>query len=94
MHAATQNFAFSYNVPRYEVRARLHEIGVPTLLVQGRHDLIVPVEAGLELSDGIPNAQLAIFERSGHSLPTDEPQTFQGRVWEFLASFYLSNERY
>ncbi|KAH8703186.1 Alpha/Beta hydrolase protein [Talaromyces proteolyticus] len=48
-HAATQDAAFGFNVPRYDVRAGLKDIATPTLVVVGRHDLITPLEYSIEL---------------------------------------------
>ncbi|KAH8204511.1 hypothetical protein TruAng_001285 [Truncatella angustata] len=89
LHSATQNAAFSYNVPRFDVRDRLKDITAATLVVHGRHDLIVPIEYGKQISDGIPNARLVVFEHSGHSPPTDEPDAFKTSVKDFLSSIGL-----
>lgn len=88
-HFATQNAAFAWNVPRFDVRSRLKDIKVPTLVVVGRHDLIAPVAYSEEISEEIPIAQLAVFEHSGHSPPSDEPEVFRERVLEFLFSLGL-----
>jgi proline iminopeptidase len=88
-HSATQNAAFSFNVPRFDVRPRLKEISVPTLVVHGRQDLVVPLEAGRKISEGIPGARLAIFEHSGHSPPSDETEAFRATVGEFPSSIGL-----
>ncbi|KAF8860837.1 alpha/beta hydrolase fold protein [Acephala macrosclerotiorum] len=89
IHAATQNAAFSYNMPRFDVRSRLKDILVPTLVIVGRHDLIAPVAYSEEISNGIPNSQLTVFEKSGHNPGNDEPEAFQQRVFEFLSSVSL-----
>jgi proline iminopeptidase len=76
-------------VPRFDVRDRLKEIKVPTLVVVGRHDLIAPVACSEEISAGIPNTELAVFEHSGHSPPSDEPEAFRERDSKFLTSLSL-----
>lgn len=83
-HYEAQNAAFGYNVPRFDVRARLGEIKAPTLVVVGRHDPITPVEDSQEIHEGIKGSVLAVFENSGHSPPSEEPQLFQARLWEFV----------
>ncbi|KAK1540838.1 hypothetical protein CPAR01_06827 [Colletotrichum paranaense] len=85
LHYETHNFAFSYNLPRLDVRSQLKDITAPTLVATGRHDVVVPVEYGEEISRGIPNSELAIFEKSGHSPPTDEPEAFRETVSNFLS---------
>jgi proline iminopeptidase len=83
--AETHNWAFSRNVPSYDLRARLPEIAVPTLVVVGRHDWITPVEASEELAAGIPGAELVIFENSGHSPQLEENERFIAVVRDFLS---------
>ena len=50
---------------------QLAAIDVPTLVVCGREDALVPLEHSEEIASGIPDAQLRIIEGSGH-LPTME----------------------
>ncbi len=69
----------------YDARPLLGRIQVPTLIAAGRHDWICPVEESLELVKGIPGAELHIFEHSGHSPQTEEPDAFMAMVRHFLA---------
>lgn len=45
------------------------QIDVPALILHGTADAIVPIEAGRELAELLPNAELLEFEGSGH-VPT------------------------
>ncbi|KAH8646348.1 alpha/beta hydrolase fold protein [Xylariales sp. PMI_506] len=81
-----QNYAFGYNQPRYDVRDRLQEIKVPTFVAVGRHDPVSPVRYCEEVAYGVQNGQLAIFEKSGHAPPSDEPKAFRERLSKFLSS--------
>lgn len=83
--ADTHNQAFSQNLPEFDLTGRLHEIGVPTLIVVGRHDWITPVAASEEIAKGISNSELVIFENSGHSPQLEENDKFVATVREFLA---------
>jgi proline iminopeptidase len=83
-HAATHNWAFAENMPRYDVRSRLAEIRCPTLITVGRHDWITPVAASEEIASLIPDARLVVFEESGHSPQLEEPERFQRVVGDFL----------
>ena len=68
----------------YHVRDRLHEIRTPTLVIVGRHDFICsPIQAEI-LHAGIPNAQLVMFEHSGHFPWIEEPEAFFAAVRSFL----------
>ena len=82
--AKTHNFAFSRNIPTFDLTGRLGEIEVPTLVIVGRHDWITPVEASEEIVKGIPQAELVVFEHSGHSPQQEEPERFTTVVRDFL----------
>ena len=48
---------------------RLKEISLPTLVIHGTEDAILPFDHGQALADGIPNAQLMVLEGVGHEIP-------------------------
>ena len=52
---------------------RLRRIEVPTLIVHGRHDRVIPVANAQLLADAIPHARVRILQRSGHMYPTEQP---------------------
>jgi len=52
---------------------RLSRIKVPTLVIHGTDDVLVPVENGRRTAKAIPGARLLEFEHMGHNLPE--------RVW-------------
>jgi proline iminopeptidase len=85
-HHEAHNWAFARNMPRYDIRDRLPSITAPTLVTVGRDDWITPVAASEEIVRLIPNAELVVFEESGHSPQLEEPERFQRTVREFLAS--------
>ena len=45
---------------------RLPDIKVPTLVIHGEADGVIPVENGRFLASRIPNAELMIFKNTGH----------------------------
>ena len=53
---------------------RLSRIKVPTLVIHGTEDVLVPVENGRRVANAIPGARLLEFEHMGHNLPE--------RVWQ------------
>ena len=69
----------------YDTRRRLTEIEIPTLVVWGLNDRIVPVEAALGYHRLIPRSRLEIFERTGHVPMLERPARFNAAVEEFLA---------
>jgi pimeloyl-ACP methyl ester carboxylesterase len=63
---------------------RLDQIQVPTLIISGEDDQIVPVENSQRLAGDIPGAVLVIFENCGH-LPQEEcPNAFMSAVEDFM----------
>ncbi|KAI8677372.1 AB hydrolase-1 domain-containing protein [Fusarium sp. Ph1] len=55
-----------------------------TLVVVGSHDVICPLEEAEDISRGIPNSNLVVFDHSGHNPAADEPKKFQKVVLGFL----------
>jgi len=53
---------------KFDTHDRLWQIKVPTLVLQGRKDFGLPLQAGSILAEGIPNAKLVYFEKSSHYL--------------------------
>lgn len=70
----------------YDTRERLPEIEIPTLVVWGLNDQIVPVEAALGYHRLIPHSRLEIFERTGHLPQLERPARFNPMVEEFIES--------
>ncbi|XWN33048.1 MAG: hypothetical protein ROR55_08205 [Devosia sp.] len=56
-----------------DVRHRLAEVKVPTIVFHSRHDQRIPFDQGRALARGIPNAQLVPLESRNHILVDDEP---------------------
>jgi proline iminopeptidase len=68
----------------FDLRPRLKEIRVPTLIIVGRHDFITNVAMAEEMATHIPGARLEIFEESGHFALVEEPDKFYRVVKQFL----------
>ena len=65
---------------------RLEELDVPTLVIAGKHDTMIPPEpAAFLVFERIPDAELYLFERSGHHPHTEQPQAFVTAVAEWMA---------
>ncbi len=66
------------------LNARFPELDVPTLLLWGRHDRVVPLWVGERLAADLPQAELEIFERCGHMPPEELPEETLKAVTGFL----------
>jgi pimeloyl-ACP methyl ester carboxylesterase len=65
------------------LNARFPQIEAPTLLIWGRHDLVIPLWVGERLSRELPRAEFVVFERCGHVPPEELPN----ETYEAVASF-------
>jgi pimeloyl-ACP methyl ester carboxylesterase len=65
---------------------RLTEITIPTLVITGDDDRIVPTEQSLRLAKELPNAVLSIIPQSGHLPHEESPIEFMKAVIEFLST--------
>ncbi len=68
----------------WDVTARLGEIAVTTLVTGGRYDEARPAHVAV-LAEGIPGAELVIFENSSHLAFLEERESYIRVVDDFLA---------
>jgi proline iminopeptidase len=67
----------------WDVRARLGELKMPTLILRGAHDLSTPA-ISKTLTTGIPHAREIVFEESSHTPVLEETERYLRTVREFL----------
>jgi len=77
-------YMFAQIIPSYDVRAQLGQIRVPTLVVAGRHDWVTPVGESEQIAERIPDAELVVFEESGHMPFIEEQTAFIDTVKRFV----------
>ena len=71
---------------RPDSTALLPDIAVPTLVITGEEDEMIPVEESRRIAAGVPNATLVIIPRAGHLANVEQPDAFNSAVSGFLAS--------
>jgi len=64
---------------------RLDELTLPTLVVTGDDDRIVPTDLSIRLAAELPNAQLVVIPQCGHVPHEECPEAFLDAVTAFLA---------
>jgi 3-oxoadipate enol-lactonase len=69
----------------HDVSRRLGEIDVPTLVIHGDADPLVPLQNGLYLAEHIPGARLVVYEGVGHIPEVEVDDRFNSDLIEFLA---------
>lgn len=62
----------------------LRRLRLPTLIVWGRQDAIVPLSCAEVYHRGIRGSQVVIIDQCGHAPQVEKPQEFVGIVSEFL----------
>ncbi|GAA1644319.1 alpha/beta hydrolase [Actinoplanes couchii] len=60
----------------FDVRDRLGELTMPTVVIAGRHDFLAGPVWAQQLADGIPGARPVILESSGHFGHLEQPGAF------------------
>lgn len=68
----------------WDIRDRLGEIAVPTLVLVGAADFITPLNSAEELAAGIPDAELVVLAKSGHFNHLEDPEEFRNSVLGFV----------
>ena len=69
---------------RGERYSELKNIGQPTLVVNGNHDIMIPTINSFTLSQEIPRAQLIVYPDSGHGSLFQFPELFVAHGRMFL----------
>ncbi|MDU8945620.1 alpha/beta fold hydrolase [Ovoidimarina sediminis] len=71
---------------RTDVEEQLARVEVPTLVVHGRRDAMVPFNCGREIAAGIPGARFLELDSANHILARDEPafEEFIREVMSFI----------
>jgi 4,5:9,10-diseco-3-hydroxy-5,9,17-trioxoandrosta-1(10),2-diene-4-oate hydrolase len=64
----------------------LEKIEVPTLIIWGEQDQIIPVAHAHAAAEGLPNARLHIFDGCGHVPNIERAEEFNQLVTAFLSS--------
>jgi pimeloyl-ACP methyl ester carboxylesterase len=58
-----------------DLRARLKGIAVPTLVVHGANDPLMPLAGGRDIAANIAGAELLVIDGMGHDLPPQRYET-------------------
>lgn len=78
------NWCFQHNWGAYDLKADLPSVTAPTLVTVGRKDWVTPVSSSETIARLMPNAELVVFERSGHSPQNEERELFQQTIRAFI----------
>ena len=76
----------SEELKSYDLRTRLHDIGTPTLIIAGRHDVLTPLGEQMAYADGIITSKAVVFNESGHFPFLEEKGSFLNHVGTFVSN--------
>lgn len=78
-----RHFAASLAAP--DLRPALAALNVPTLILHGRHDKVIPLPRAIETAEAIPGAIIEVDETMGHDGPPRLRQAWGKRIAAHLA---------
>ena len=76
---------FMHPIPERGLHRRLRRIKVPTLVIWGQQDGLIPVSYADAFGAAIPDARTRIIADAGHSPQLEQPEAVTAAVTEFLA---------
>lgn len=76
---------------RTDYTPHLRRITVPTLIVHGERDRLVPVAVARHAHDLLPDSRLRVFEDCGHWPQREKPEAFGRELADFLAELEESD---
>ncbi len=68
----------------FDVRDRLAEIYLQTLIIVGKEDQLTPVKWSQYLRDKIPKSKLMVVEKAGHMVMIEQPDIVNSRIPSFI----------
>jgi len=81
----------NFNLEKFNLSSQMNKITIPSIILWGRHDGILPVElaqnAYENLGTNSDNKYLYIFENSAHDFPDEEPYLFVKVVKKFIEKY-------
>jgi 3-oxoadipate enol-lactonase len=77
---------------RPDATPTLSAIEVPTLVIHGRDDQLIPFSEGEALAGGIRGAQLVALDDTGHLPNLEQPQAFNTAVRDFVKLFDAADD--
>ena len=78
-------FAQVRGIQAFDSLSRLSQLKIPTLVIHGESDRLVPPENGRRLAGLIDDAKLVMIPGASHIFPTDKPEISHQAILGFLA---------
>jgi pimeloyl-ACP methyl ester carboxylesterase len=75
---------FAWPIADHGLARRLHRIRIPTLVLWGREDALVPVAYAGEFARRIEDSRVQVLDDCGHAMQGDQPEQMFTAITEFL----------
>ena len=69
----------------FDVSERIKSLNLPTLVISGEADVLVPTENSRRMAGRIPGAELVVVENTGHHFYSERPEASAAAILSFLA---------
>lgn len=89
---AVSLFGWSPYLNDPKLQRRLHRIRIPTLVVWGADDGLIPTKYGIEYAQAIANAQLETIDACGHRICIDQPEQLVRLIDQFSSNTRTTEE--
>jgi pimeloyl-ACP methyl ester carboxylesterase len=77
----------------FNVTSQLEKINVPTLIICGVEDRMMPLKFSESLRDGIANSQLQVLDHAAHMVMLEQPDAVADLLKQFIDSISLKMRR-
>ena len=79
--------SFKDFVKNFDTRAKLKEIKVPTLIIVGENDRMLPPRMSMFLRDNIEDSEFVVVPEAGHEVMLEVPDEVNKAIDSFLTKF-------
>jgi 3-oxoadipate enol-lactonase len=83
-HTAEELARRAKGLGSFDVYQRLEELKLPTLVMAGTHDILIPSENARLLAQRISGARLELIEDSGHIFFVEQPDATSAALLDFI----------
>jgi pimeloyl-ACP methyl ester carboxylesterase len=74
----------NFHQQNFVLEKYLSKIKIPTMLIWGGRDPVVPVKTAYRAVKEFPNARLMVFKHSGHNVHREQLKNFSRLIYEFI----------
>ena len=68
----------------FDITNRVGEINIPTFILVGQDDDIIPPHVAKKLEEALPRADIAVVKNADHTPMVEQPETFNNLLRKFL----------